>query len=437
MMKQQFGDGRDWFLEHRFGLFVHWGPYAMPGWHEQIQQRMGIKREDYERQIARFDPVDFDPEPWLDMMLQAGMTYIVITTKHHDGFCMWDSKLTDFKVTRNGGPDTLKTLADACHARGIKLGLYYSVVDWKHPAYPNEGRHHELPPQDGDTPDAKVYLAYLKEQIRELCTGYGDVRYIWWDMNVPQWEDESIHAMIRELQPSCVINDRGFHDRDAVDHWQEGIIATRERDYNPALGETDEVIKLPTESCDSLDALSWGYKTDADYYSLAYLKRNIAQNMARGNHYLLNVGPDTQGMIPSQQVDMLKQIGDWYAKIKACFTDTHLVTGMIAQPGISLMQANQPTADGEYEYYVIATEPLNCRGLQLRPIDTPPLWVKLLNTGEYMQWARDIVPNDVTHPYLRIREIPVDELAGDVLVFKMLFAKPLEVSAQMNSVEKI
>lgn len=431
MMQKRFDDGRDWFFDNRFGLFVHWGPYAVPGWHEQIQQRMKINRDDYARQIERFNPTDYNPQPWLDAMQQAGMSYIVLTTKHHDGFCMWDTKTTDFKVTRYGGTDVVKLLADACHARGIKLGLYYSVVDWKHPCYPNEGRHHELPPQDGDTPNAKLYLDYLREHIRELCSNYGQVNYLWWDMNVPTWEDESIHAMIRQLQPNCVINDRGFHKRDDLDPWRDGIIITRERDYQASLAQAgDTNLTVPTESCDSLDQLSWGYKTDADYYSLRYLKQNIADNLARGGNFLLNVGPNGQGNIPPEQLALLKEIGEWRSKIGECFEDTQLVSGLVENPNVIVMQR-------QCTYYVIAYRPLHSRGLQLRPITTRPQSVQLLNNGQFMHWACDIVPNDVTRPYLRIREIPVDELAGDVMVFKMIFDKPLTAQTQTAKVEKI
>jgi alpha-L-fucosidase len=344
---------------------------------------------------------------------------------------MWDTQTTDFKVTRNGGTDILKRLADACHTRGIKLGLYYSVVDWKHPAYPNEGRHHELPLQPNDTPDEAVYLAYLKEQVRELCSNYGDVSYIWWDMNVPTWEDESIHSMIRELQPACVINDRGFHKRDALNPWRDGIIITRERDYQAALSESGQAaLVVPTESCDALDQLSWGYKTDADYYSLRYLKQSIADNLALGGNYLLNVGPDANGNIPLEQLALLKELGDWYGRIRECFDGTQLVSGLVENPNVLLMQRDNT-------YYVIAYKQLNSRGLQLRPIDARPNSVQLLNTGAYMQWARDIVPNDVTRPYLRLRELPVDALAGDVMVLKMEFDKPLAVQTQTAKIEKI
>lgn len=427
----RFNDQRDWFLDNRFGMFVHWGPYCIQGWHEQVQQRKHTSREEYAKQIADFNPVDFDPNPWLDAMQNAGMSYIVLTTKHHDGFCMWDTQYTDFKVTRDGGIDVVKLLADACHKRGIKLGLYYSVVDWKHPAYPNQGRHHELPHQPDDTPDDATYLAYLKNQVRELCTHYGSVDYIWWDMNVPQWEDESVHAMIRKLQPSCVINDRGFHNRQNFDAWNEGIIVARERDYNPDLGAdgTAQIAK-PTESCDSMDQLSWGYKTDADYYNLRYLKQNIADNLARQSNYLLNVGPDADGKIPAKQLAILKQIGDWYQAIKVSLEDAKLVPNLIKQDGVLMTKQDNI-------YYAIAYKQLVSNSLNLRPIDTLPSKVTLLNNGQNIDSVLDIVPNDVTRPYVRLRNIPVDEMAGDVLVFKIEFEKPLVVNQDMTDVEKV
>jgi len=431
MTPQRFGDGRDWFLENRFGLFVHWGPYAVPGWHEQIQQRRGLSRAEYSRLIAPFNPVDFDPAPWLDAAQEAGMSYLVLTAKHHDGFCMWDTATTDYKVTRQGAPDVVGKVASACHARGIKLGLYYSIVDWHHPAYPNEGRHHELPPQRDDHPDATAYLAYLKEQIRELCTRYGEISYLWWDMNVPGWEDESIHAMIRQLQPACVINDRGFHNRATLDPWRDGIIITRERDYQAALGESGQApLPVPTESCESLDQLSWGYKTDPNYHSLHHLKRNLADNLARGANYLLNVGPDTEGRFPSEQCNLLRQLGDWYARVRECFDGTQLIAGLVAQPHILVMQR-------DCTYYLIVTRPLNFRDLPLRPINARPHSVRLLNTGTDVSWTCDIVPQDVTRPFLRLRELPVDALAGDVMVIKLTFDKPLKVKSPSAKVAKI
>ena len=213
---QRFGDGRDWFFEKRYGMFVHWGLYAVGEWHEQDQWRRGIPRAAYEPLIHQFNPVKFDPERWLDILQDAGMEYLTVTSKHHDGFCLWDTRQTDFNVMRSPyGKDIVGLLADACHKRSIPLSLYYSVVDWHHPSYPNQGRHHELPaPVEGDKPDWDAYMAFLVAQIRELCTSYGEIHGIWWDMNVPKHLDPSVNDMIRRLQPKAVVNNRAFDEGD-------------------------------------------------------------------------------------------------------------------------------------------------------------------------------------------------------------------------------
>jgi len=137
-MKQRFGAGRDWFLERRFGLFVHWGLYAIPAWHEQQQWRDRVPREEYEKLAAQFNPVRYDPDQWLDVAEETGMEYVCFTTKHHDGFSMWDTPQSDYKVTNSPfGKDMLGMLAEACHRRGFPLCLYYSVDDWHHTKYPN------------------------------------------------------------------------------------------------------------------------------------------------------------------------------------------------------------------------------------------------------------------------------------------------------------
>ena len=209
---ERFGDERDWFFEKRFGMFVHWGLYAIPAWHEQYQQRAGIPRQQYEKLSGQWNPVHFDPEEWLDLMQEAGMEYLTITSKHHDGFCLWDTKYTPFNTMNTPyGKDILGMLADACHKREVPLSLYYSIVDWHHPNYPNQGRHHELPgPVHGDDPNWELYMEFLKNQVVELCSNYGDLHGFWWDMNVPEHHDPSINAMISLLQPKAVINNRVF-----------------------------------------------------------------------------------------------------------------------------------------------------------------------------------------------------------------------------------
>ena len=140
---KSFGDDRDRFFANRFGMFVHWGLYAIPAIHEQILWRYRMQRKQYEQLVGQFDPVAFDPEAWLDILQDAGMQYVCFTTKHHDGFCLWDTKQTDYNVMGTPyGRDVLRLLADACHNRGVPLSLYYSLPDWHHTNYPNQGRHH-------------------------------------------------------------------------------------------------------------------------------------------------------------------------------------------------------------------------------------------------------------------------------------------------------
>ena len=196
---RRFGDERDWFFEKRFGLFVHWGLYAIPAWQEQMQWRAGVSRREYEQLIHRFNPLRFDPDAWLDLAEATGMRYICLTTKHHDGFCLWNTAQTDYNVMHTPyGRDIVGMLAEACHRRDFPFCLYYSVVDWHHPNYPNQGRSHELSgPEPGDRPDWGAYRAFLVAQVRELCTQYGKIHCFWWDMNVTGIVDPSINDMIR------------------------------------------------------------------------------------------------------------------------------------------------------------------------------------------------------------------------------------------------
>lgn len=144
-MVERFKDERDWFFENRFGMFVHWGIYAIPGWHEQHQWRGRTPAHEYVKLAEHWNPVNYNPDAWLDLAEEAGMQYIVVTTKHHDGFCLWDTAHTDFNTMNTPcGKDLIAELADACHRRDFPLGFYYSCADWHHPYYPNQGRHHEL-----------------------------------------------------------------------------------------------------------------------------------------------------------------------------------------------------------------------------------------------------------------------------------------------------
>ena len=406
-----FNDGRDWFLRKRFGLFIHWGLYAIPAWHEQLQWRGRVARADYQKLARDFQPSRFDPDAWLDLAQEAGMEYLCVTTKHHDGFCLWDTAHTDYNVMRTPyGKDVLRLLAEACRRRGVPLCLYYSVADWHHPNYPNQNRSHELPgPEPGDQPDLERYLAFLKAQVEELCTRYGEIHGFWWDMNVTGVRDPSINAMIRRLQPNAVINDRGFDD---------GDFGTPERDYDRAVDALPSFDRL-TEACQSAGVESWGYKRDEDYYSDGHLIRSIDKYLARGANYLLNVGPMADGTIPAEPARILRAIGRWYAAVREAFDGVEPASYLTENRDVLLTRR----ADA---LYVHLHKPAASTRVVLKPIAGLPRRATLLNTGAPVEAGLDLLPSQHVdyRPYLRLRNLPVNELCNTAPVIKLEFDEP-------------
>ncbi len=403
----RFGDGRDWWFERRFGLFIHWGLYAIHGWHEQEQWRARVPRAEYVQLARQWNPVRFDPDRWLDLAEQTGMKYICFTTKHHDGFCLWATKQTDYNTMNTPyGRDILRMLADACHRRNFPLCLYYSIADWHHPNYPNQGRHHELPPQPGDQPDFGKYLQFLKAQVRELCTQYGEIHGFWWDMNVEQYRDPSINQMIRQLQPKAVINNRGF---------DEGDFGTPERDYEKNV-DAPLSFEKRTEACQSVGMESWGYRKDEDFYTDRHLLRSIDKFLARDANYLLNVGPKADGTIPDESVAILRRIGKWYHAVRESLEGVEPASHLTLNRNVLL------TRRGHTLYVHLHTDPVG-DVVKLKPLALAPRRATLLNTGKPVQWSLDLVPSEHTEQgrYLRLRRLPVNELANTVLVVKLEF----------------
>lgn len=408
----RFNDGRDWFSESRYGMFVHWGLYSIPGWHEQHQWRAREERSKYVKLANHWNPKKFNPEQWLDLMEEAGMKYITVTTKHHDGFCLWDTKQTSFNTMNTPyKKDVIGMLSEACHKRNIPLCLYYSIADWNHPNYPNEGRHHELQPQPQDSPDWQKYMDFLKAQVKELCTNYGEIHGFWWDMNVPKYKDTSINNMIRELQPKAVINNRGFDD---------GDFGTPERDFENAATQAKGFERL-TEACQSVGMESWGYKKDEDYYTDRHLISSIDRYLSLGANYLLNVGPTGEGIIPQQSSAIIKRIGTWKKSVDESFLSVESDTGLIDAPGVFV------TKKGKIVYVHLNNFPVG-EGIKLKPINVAPQTATLLNTGKKVDFIVNLSPSDhaTQQPYLRLRNLPVNEMADTVLVVKLEFDKPLE-----------
>lgn len=407
-----FHDERDWFMEKRYGMFIHWGLYALNEWHEQDQWRRRIPRSKYVQLQNQFNPVNFDPDAWLDVVEAAGMKYVCFTTKHHDGFCMWDTALTDYNIMNTPyGRDILGMLAEACERRSIPLCLYYSIVDWHHPNYPNQGRSHELEqPDPGDEPNLEAYLDYLKGQIRELCTQYGTIYGIFWDINVTGIVDESINNMVRELQPKAVINDRGF---------DEGDYGTPER-KPPSDGS--RAYQRRTEANQSVGRESWCYRADEDYYSDLYLMQSIDQALAKGGNYLLNVGPKPDGTLPDEAVDILKRIGVWFKSVEESF---------VTPASDKTDNMDVLLTEDDNTIYVHLAEPPPMRRVLLRPMIELPKKATLLNTGESVSFSDSPLPTlhmdtnglltTGNKSFLRLTNLPVNEMPGQVMVVKMEF----------------
>ena len=408
-MRQRFGDGRDWFHEKRFGMFVHWGLYAIPGWHEQHQWRGRVPRDEYVKLKDQWNPTRFDPDEWLDIAERTGMGYIVLTTKHHDGFCLFETKETEYNTINTAyGKDPVALLAEACHKRDFPLGFYYSCADWHNPNYPNQGRHHELEAQPGDDPDLEKYLVFLRAQVRELCTQYGELGCFWWDMNVDEHVDSSINDTIRELQPKAVINNRGYDD---------GDFGTPERDHSPDLNQALGFERL-TEACQSVGKESWGYREGEDYYTDRHLIRSIDRYLARDANYLLNVGPRADGSIPLESVAILDRIGAWYGRVRESFEDVAPASDLTSNREVLL------TRRGKELYVHLVNDPITS-GVHLTKISERPLSAVLLNTGERVETVVDMAPGNHVErdPCLRIKDLPTNKLPNTVLVVKLTFER--------------
>jgi alpha-L-fucosidase len=403
----RFGDGRDWWFERRFGLFVHFGVYAIHGYHEQEQWRKRVPRAEYVKLAQQWNPSKFEPDDWLDLAEQAGMKYICLTAKHHDGFCLWKTELTRFNTMNTPyGKDIVQMLAEACHRRHFPLCLYYSIADWNHPNYPNEGRSHELPSQPSDDPNWEKYLVFLKGQVRELCTNYGELHGFWWDMNITKHTDPSINDMIRKLQPKAVINNRGFDD---------GDFGTPERDED---ANTDMLLSFDacTEAIQSVGVESWGWRKDEAYYTDRHLMRGIDKYLARDANYLLNVGPKPDGTIAEEPAEILKRIGKWYKNVKESLEGTAPASQLTSNRNVLL------TRKGNTLYVHLYKDPVS-EAVKLKPLTAAPRKATLLNTGKAVEFSIEMAPTDHLDQkgYLRLTNLPANAMADSVLVVKLEF----------------
>ena len=310
------------FSGDRFGMFIHWGIYAIPARGEWVRNNERISNEDYQPYFEEFDPVYYDPIKWAALAKRAGMKYAVMTTKHHDGFCLFDSEFTDYKAPNTPAKrDLIREYVDAFRAEGIKIGFYYSLLDWHHPDYPkySDSAH---PMRENEAFKDEVinfenYVEYLHNQVRELCTNYGKIDILWFDfsygdMTGEKWEATKLVRMVRALQPGILIDNRLGGDGKAAEPpvWA-GDFESPEQ-IIPAAGVTDVLGRpVPWESCMTLNG-NWGYHAgDKNYKTARDVIRMLIECVSKGGNLLLNVGPNARGEIPKESVAVLERVGEW------------------------------------------------------------------------------------------------------------------------------
>jgi alpha-L-fucosidase len=308
------------FMNDRLGMFIHFGLYALAGRHEWVQNRERIHPDTYAKYFEHFDPDLFDAADWARQCKQAGMKYAVLTTKHHEGFCLWDTQHGDYKITNTPfGRDLVREFVDAFRAEGIKIGFYHSLIDWHHRDFVVDGLHplrdEENVPELNEGRDMARYREYLHNQVRELLTGYGEISYLFYDFSYPErqmpqifnnkgkddWGSVELMALTRELQPGIVINDR-------LDI--PGDLVTPEQ-YQPAGPMRRDGELVAWEACQTING-SWGYYRDNTLFKTPeMLVRMLVDGVSKGGNLLFNIGPTGRGDFDPVSAEILTDLGEW------------------------------------------------------------------------------------------------------------------------------
>ena len=311
----------DWWVNDRFGMFIHWGLYSLPARHEWVKNREYITNEAYQKYFDNFNPDMYNPHEWAKMAKAAGMKYAVITTKHHEGFCLFDSKFTDYKSTNTTcKKDLLREWVDAFRAEGIKIGFYYSLIDWHHPDFTIDRLH----PQRTTIKDSlvlmnknrdmKKYREYLHNQVRELLTSYGKIDLLWFDFSYPgengkgskDWDSEKLIKMVRQLQPGILVNDRLDLKAD-----ESAWDFTTPEQFKVAKWPEVNGKQVPWETCQTFSG-SWGYYRDEKTWkSTQQLLVLLIESVSKGGNLLLNVGPTARGVFDERAELALNNMGQW------------------------------------------------------------------------------------------------------------------------------
>jgi alpha-L-fucosidase len=309
---------REWFQDSKFGMFIHWGVYSVLGDGEWVMNNQRIDKQTYQKLAAFFNPVSFDPKEWVEIAKAAGMKYITITSKHHDGFAMWDSQLTDWDIADRTtyGKDVLKMLAEECKKQGIKLFFYHSQLDWYQDDYFPRGNTGLTAgrPENGNW---YKYLDYMDGQLKELLTNYGEIGGIWfdgyWDKKDADWRLDKTYTLIHSLQPACLIGSnhhlQPFPGED-FQMFEKDLPGHKTTGFNP----DQKIGELPFETCETMNN-SWGFNLqDKNYKSTKALIQYLVRAAGYNSNFLLNVGPMPDGKIQPEFIKTLQETGEWMKK---------------------------------------------------------------------------------------------------------------------------
>ena len=412
----------EWFTEARFGLFLHWGLYAIPARGEWVRSNEQMPESAYLPFFDEFSGADFDPRAWARAAKEAGMRYAVLTAKHHDGFCLFDSRLTDFKSTNTPcGKDIVREFLEAFRAEGLRVGLYFSIIDWHHPDFPHYGdRYHPMrnrPEYANEGRDFDRYLNDMHGQVRELCENYGKLDILWFDfsygeMRGEKWKAAELVDMVRSLQPDVIIDNRlevsgeGFGSlyECRPNPWH-GDFVSPEKIIPPKGLQDVEGRDLHWEACVTMNH-NWGYCANDHYYKPAgMLIKKLVECVSKDGNLLLNVGPDARGNFPPESLERLQTIGKWMG------LNSRSIYGC-GKAGIEKPDYGRVTRNGNRLYFHIYENtlgPLPLMGLKKEEIQS----IRWLATGAEIPISTSWVHSD--YPEIVFADLGPDPVLPDAV----------------------
>ncbi|MFH1421711.1 MAG: alpha-L-fucosidase [Planctomycetota bacterium] len=417
MKKKKYPHGDyTWFVRDRFGMFIHWGTYALGGRGEWVKNRERITNEEYQKYFDNFYPDLYNPKEWARLAKQAGMKYFVITTKHHEGFCLWDSQYTDYKATNTlFKKDLLTPIIEAFREEGIKVGFYYSLLDWHHPEFTIDKHHPQRDDKDFRKKEAKrdmrKYCEYMHKQIKELLTKFGKIDILWCDYSYPgedgkgrdEWQSEKLVEMIRKLQPDILLNNR-------LDLPESADFYTPEQYLPHQQVKNSEGAPVIWEGCQTFCAW-WGYYRDeSNWKSLEMLIQILVESVSKNGNLLLNVGPTGRGNLDSRVVKSLEGIGRWMKYHNRSIYDCG------AAP-----EAFTPPQDCRYTYNADTNRLyLHLFALPFKTLHLPSLEGKV----KYVQFLHDASEIKFRDASMKVYEILNDKTPAGCVTLEIPASKP-------------